>query len=78
MRKEFIKFLKEHNAFVPFVVQLSHREKISLTEHLAAFKNSRLIECLVVYAFVWRHSLQGYRYWREIHCKWVAYIESKK
>lgn len=32
----------------------------------------------ISYAFFWKNTPQGYKYWHDIHYKWIEYLDSIK
>ena len=78
LRKEFIKFLKENNAFIPFVVQLSIQGNTSLTEHLSLFSPSNILHGdsygIIKCAFKWSITPQSSKFWKNLDIKWKRKI----
>lgn len=81
LKKEFIKFLKEHNAFVPFCVNLANprwrgyivippilnKKGMSLSQYL----NKESCEFWLVTAFDWQDS----NMWKELDYKWDKHVK---
>lgn len=70
-RYEFIKFLKENNAFIPFVVNLSIGKNMTLTKIIKLYPTDNILAC----SFKWINALQGKRYWGLLSKKWRLHLD---
>lgn len=69
MEKKFIKFLKAKGAYENFkksIADLLSVSNITLHKYLAIRDPLLYLEG----AFIWAHTIQGYKYWEEINAEW--------
>lgn len=68
-KKEFIKFLKEKNALIPFCTNLAKFRNLSLDKHLN--RAGKDLEVLIAGAFFFALTKEGHEYWTHISCDWI-------
>jgi len=68
MKKEFIKFLKENNALIPFICNLALGPNLSLSQYLNKRKNDPRL--WMDHGFLWLYTSEGIGYWRALKAKW--------
>ena len=79
LKKEFIKFLKEHNVFVPFCVNLANPrwrllealDEMNKGMSLSQYLNKESCEFWLVTAFDWQDS----NMWKELDYKWDKHVK---
>lgn len=67
LRKELISFLKENNAFIPFIINVAKQNNLSITELCSKVIHARNVIGL---SFVFRSTNQGSYYWTRLDLKW--------
>lgn len=79
LRQEFIKFLKEHDAFVPFVCNLAHEPQASyrydtnemtLSKYISLVAKEKGAGDLIFFSFNWDFTSQGFDYWEQLNAEW--------
>jgi hypothetical protein len=75
-QQEFIKFLKKHNALIPFCVNLSLLRTIcsSLFEWLNEAEPEHYIDS----AFGWCNTKEGSMYWGALDYQWTKQVDQNR
>ncbi len=68
LRKEFKKFLKEHEALKAFKEGWKAQRKVELKKFLKA--ECKAPNVWIVYAFIWSKTPQGHYYWKVLYILW--------
>jgi len=68
-KKQFVDFLREENALIPFIVNLAVLDKFneSPDNYLLSYKSN-----LIVMAFDWKKSREKFEYWEYLTKKWIT------
>lgn len=83
LKKKFIKFLKEKDAFVPFCVNLCTPNWCGGSIHKINTKGMRLSTYLnsvpdprdwFFESFSWPRTIQGWWFWDQLDIKWKDYV----
>jgi len=70
-KKEFIAFLKEHNALIPFIINL-HKSKWFLFHRYEKYNPTSLVYS----SFHWDETTEGFSYWSNINIQWQKRLEN--
>ena len=68
-RIEFLKFLAEYNALIPYILNF---DKGPLLEFTISYDPEDFITC----AFIWGATSQGFHYWANLSDKWRQKLHS--
>ena len=68
MKEQFIEFLKENEAYRDYIKNLKNHRGLTLDEYF----NRRCAdeESVLMDAFVWAETKEGYEYWKNLNKKW--------
>jgi hypothetical protein len=71
MKKQFIQFLKDNGALIPFICNLALLKKWSLTEYFKIYFEDELTnDWLISSSFTWVETTEGHDYWSFLSTKW--------
>lgn len=73
--KGFFRFLKEQNAFARFIEEYNdyHHKKSFI-----GFLKDRPCAFYIPQAFVWGDTLEGHKYWENMHRDWNEWIKRNR
>ena len=78
LKQNFIHFLKQNNVHERFMYNFDHRHELFYEFQKINFKpyfEESIKHTLILHAFDWTSTSEGYRFWHEIHIKWLKYIK---
>jgi len=86
MKKQFIQFLKEHTALIPFICNLemikhslpriADKEKGHVRPALYKYLNNTEPKDFLNYSFEWDETTEGFVYWSDLDNLWLNHIRS--
>ena len=78
--KHLIKFLKEKNALIPFMINLmvphpyNHSYALFLSHSLKELEQNSRETDFILDAFHWSETSEKYEYWQILHNQWIKYL----
>ena len=73
MKKIFKEFLKSHNAYNSYIIELACNEyRPNTFDDFIIFVHH---DELITMGFDWRHSKEGYDFWKELGLLWAKRLE---
>lgn len=80
MKKKFLEFLKRENVYEKFETNLLRSRKMDFETYMShasrEFHQPYKIY-LVIQAFSWKGSAEGFEFWYKVDSKWLSFIHYK-